>query len=148
MKTDRFSNLHSIILRETSTKKFDVALQSVFQAEARQNIAAKKAAIKSWRQKIYSMGCCVTISTQDTQTYSGSQDDVRSICCRDFRERSKFLSAHCVPALRSWSQTDYQLIYAKIGKTFFAEGKALFPSWTLNFYVDIKNSISRKSLEC
>ena len=38
MKNDRFSNLHSIILRETSTKKFDVALQSVSQAEARQNI--------------------------------------------------------------------------------------------------------------
>ena len=37
-ENDRFSNLHSIILRETSTKKFDVALQSVFQVEARQNI--------------------------------------------------------------------------------------------------------------
>ena len=38
MKNDRFSNLHSIILRETSTKKIDVALQSVFQVEACQNI--------------------------------------------------------------------------------------------------------------
>lgn len=30
--------IYTIILRETSTKKFDVALQSVFQVEARQNI--------------------------------------------------------------------------------------------------------------